>query len=340
MADHIPRIEDLPELWGREAPARIILSRHETGQIVGEAILMARADQQAWYYDLGQRAGSYHTYDRLCLGGEDQGARKIHVLIPREHGLTRCRYPVVFMNDGETAFFPGGPAGLSWDVPQALGRLYEERAIRELIVVAIGAVDRDREYTHAPWGRGAYGGLEQYAAYVTDHLKPFIDAHYQTELGRGSTMILGSSHGGLAAFYIACRRPEAFRFAAALSPSFWVGVDRSNAFPHIEPMPTPLRDSSLISRVHPTLADARRRPKLYLDWGLIRAHGPHNASIEERATARGREMVDLLQRDYGYVLGEELFAREDPRGDHTERSWARRVSAVLELFAAPSQEVA
>ena len=38
-------------------------------------------------------------------------------------------------------------------------------------------------------------------------------------------MILGSSHGGLAAFYTATQYPEQFRCVAALSPSFWVGLD-------------------------------------------------------------------------------------------------------------------
>ena len=38
-------------------------------------------------------------------------------------------------------------------------------------------------------------------------------------------MILGSSHGGLAAFYIGESKTRVFGFASALPPSFWVGPD-------------------------------------------------------------------------------------------------------------------
>ena len=110
-------------------------------------------------------------------------------------------------------------------------------------------------------------------------------------------MIVGSSHGGLAAFYMANRRPDAFGFAGALSPSFWVGVDDAERFPLIIPLPDRvLEGSQLLEAVKETLADASRRPKLYLDWGLVQTGGLHNESIEERATARGREMVKLLQQ--------------------------------------------
>jgi hypothetical protein len=59
-----------------------------------------------------------------------------------------------------------------------------------------------------------------------------------------------------------------------------------------------LRDSQLLEAVKETLAATSRRPKLYLDWGLVRTGGLHNESIEERSTARGREMIKLLQQEY------------------------------------------
>lgn len=49
------------------------------------------------------------------------------------------------------------------------------------------------------WWRG--GGLPQYAAYVANHLRPFIDAHYLTIADRAHRVALGSAHGGLAAFW-------------------------------------------------------------------------------------------------------------------------------------------
>jgi predicted alpha/beta superfamily hydrolase len=135
-------------------------------------------------------------------------------------------------------------------------------------------------------------------------------------------MILGSSHGGLAAFYIANCRPTAFGFAAALSPSFWVGLDDGSFFPWVKPsLDATLEKSELVERVKHTLSDGRQRPRLYFGWGLVRAGGASNASIEERATARCREMVALLQHCYGYQMGDELVVYEDPEGKHDEQSW-------------------
>lgn len=146
-------------------------------------------------------------------------------------------------------------------------------------------------------------------------------------------MIAGSSHGGLAAFYTANRRPDAFGYAGALSPSFWVGVDDAERFPSIQSLPDRLlKNSQLLEAVRGTLAAAIRRPKLYLDWGLVRTGGLHNESIEERATARGREMVKLLLQEYAYQIDHDLIVYEDPEGEHDEQSWARRMPRLLEFF--------
>jgi hypothetical protein len=35
---------------------------------------------------------------------------------------------------------------------------------------------------------------------------------------------------------------------------------------------------------------------------------------------------------YGYVSGKNLFAMEDPDGDHSEEAWSRRLPLVLQVF--------
>ena len=193
-------------------------------------------------------------------------------------------------------------------------------------------------YTCTAWNsREASGGLDRYAHCVADCIKPFMDRFYKTLPDPKSTMVLGSSHGGLAAFYIANCRPTAFGFAAALSPSFWVGLDDGSFFPWVKPsLHATVEKSELVERVKHTLSDGRQRPRLYLAWGLVRAGGASNACIEERATARCREMVALLQHRYGYRMGDELVVYEDPEGRHDEQSWARQAPKVLEFFLGKS----
>jgi enterochelin esterase-like enzyme len=295
---------------------------------------MVESSNQKFYIDdQGHPAGYFHRYEPFRTESSVYPERRIDVFLPRNSDRNDHRYPVLYLNDGHTAFFNPATAVQSLDIATTLNALYERRSICKLIVVAMHPVNRAREYTHAHWSGPDCCGLELYTQCVAESIKPFIDRSYPTLPESGTTMIVGSSHGGLAAFYMANRRPDAFGYAGALSPSFWVGVDDAERYPFIKPVPHQiLKDSLLLESVKETLADTLRRPKLYLDWGLVRTGGLHNESIEERATARGREMVELLQQEYGYKIDHDLIVYEDPDGEHNERSWARRMPGVLEFF--------
>ncbi|HEU4537981.1 MAG TPA: alpha/beta hydrolase-fold protein, partial [Polyangiaceae bacterium] len=182
-----------------------------------------------------------------------------------------------------------------------------------------------------PWlfGRDCCG-LEGYVGYLADSVKGWVDANYRTRPGPESTAIVGSSHGGLAAFYTAAARPDRFGLAGCLSSSFWAGLDPGFLFGG-----EALRDSRLLARARPTLAGPAGRPRRWRDWGLVRSGGEHNSLVEAMATTRGREMAALLRDEYGYGPGE-LATREDPQGGHDEDSWGRRFPDVMRfLFGAP-----
>ena len=298
---------------------------------VGAAAPFEKGGQRAWFHDEGNPSGFFHTYDAFRVGGPGDAGRKVHVYVPRDYETSGRRYPTVYMNDGDTAFFPGGLAGKTWGVAAALDGLYAAGAIGPVIVVAVAPIARDREYTHESWlfGRDCCG-LDGYVGYLADGVKGWVDANYRTRPGPESTAVVGSSHGGLAAFYTAAARPDRFGLAGCLSSSFWAGLDPGFLFGG-----EALRDSRLIARAGPTLADAAGRPRLWLDWGLVRSGGEHNSLVEAMATTRGREMAALLRDGYGYGPGE-LATREDAQGGHDEDSWGRRFPDVMRfLFAAP-----
>lgn len=291
--------------------------------------------QECWFYDRGHWGGFFHTYNHFQVAEPQETPRRIHIFLPRNYEVSSERYPVVYMNDGDTAFFPGGAYGKTWNIAERLSRLYLSYHIRRVIVVAVCPIDRDREYTHAPnWGSN-WGGLDTYASYLAQSVKGFVDAHYRTLPEPENTLVVGASHGGLAAFYTATLHPDRFGGVAALSPSFWVGLDSicdPSLFQLFGPSSASLESSSLMDLASKNLGDFSRRLKIYLDWGLVREGGHHNESIEERATARGREMRDLLIRNFGYRENEDLFVVEDPFGQHTEESWSERMENVFKLF--------
>lgn len=142
---------------------------------------------------------------------------------------------------------------------------------------------------------------------------------------------MGSSHGGLAAFYVAASRPEVFGGLIAMSSSFWVGLDDRVK----GTVGGPLSTSALITQLGPKLHNAIR-PRVYIDWGLVRTGGDYNAITEALATTRGREMATLLQSaPYGYVVGRDLTTVEDPNGEHEENSWGRRIGPALATLIGP-----
>jgi enterochelin esterase-like enzyme len=287
---------------------------------------MKLAGQDAWIHDEKSPAGYFHTYDAIALGGT---SRKVHVFLPRSYpsyaGGCR-RYPVVYMNDGNTAFFPGS-VGKTWDVQGVLTDGYAAKLFEEVIVVAVHPLERDREYTHAPWLAGrSCCEVSAYATYLAEAMKPFIDGAYRTRTSAKDTTIVGSSHGGLAAFHVASTRPSVFGNAVAMSSSFWAGLDEVTTG-------GPLSSSALMLAAGPGLSKAK--PRLYLDWGLVRTGGVHNSVIEDRATSRGSEMAALLTSSYGYTKDKTLFTVEDPQGEHDELSWKRRLGHALSLVLAP-----
>lgn len=288
--------------------------------------------QLAWVHDAGFTSGFFHTYDQLAVGGPGDVPRKVHVFLPPDYQSSCARYPVVYMNDGDTTFWPGGAGNKSWRVAEALEVLYATSSIPHVLIVAILPLNRESEYTHTSWADGhACCGVTGYANYLADHVKPFVDATYRTEPARERTAIIGSSHGGLASFLVAGLRPDAFGMAGCLSPSFWAGLDPV----HGGDLPGgPLAASTLLDLTKQTLSTPALRPRLWIDWGLVRTGGFHNSAIEAAATTRGVEMVDLLKSTYAYEDGATLRWLEDPEGQHDEDSWAKRFPEVMKAFFA------
>lgn len=291
-------------------------------------------DNKAVLHDENFASGILHTFEHFKTPDARYPERKLHLFLPRTYDTADVSYPVLYMNDGHTIFFNGGLAGQSWNLAGTLERLYTLGTVNELIVAAIFPVDRNREYTHAPWLGPDCCELEAYAGYLANHVKPFIETHYPVLGNPGDNIIAGASHGGLAAFYIASRFPEHFGCCCAMSPSFWVGLDDTGDFPVVNPCPDKTLSSSfLVETLQDTLLSPVR-PRIYMDWGLVRHGGPHNAFIEERATARGREMAVLLQRKFGYRLGMDLMVYRDPEGEHQEASWGARMPRALDFALA------
>jgi predicted alpha/beta superfamily hydrolase len=110
--------------------------------------------------------GYFHTYDANNCA-DPFPPRKMHIFLPREYESSTDRYPVVYMNDGNNVFWPGGISPYSWRVADTLSTLYEKQIIQKVIIVAIHPINREFEYTHTSWAPfRASGGTEIYTKNV------------------------------------------------------------------------------------------------------------------------------------------------------------------------------
>ena len=233
------------------------------------------------------------------MGADWRGIdRELAVYLPPSCGVAERRYPVLYMQDGQNLFDPELSFAGSWRVDLALDWAAARR--QEAIVVGIPNVGGERIDEYSPFAvSGARAGRgTQYVEYVAGTVKPLVDARYPTRRGRDTTIIAGSSMGGLISLYAFFARPDVFGAVAALSPSLWFAARA--IFERLDAAP-----------FHPG--------RLYLDVGRLEGG---------ETLADARRLRDLL-RGKGYRPGADFRYVEDRAGKHEESAWSRRFRAAL-----------
>jgi predicted alpha/beta superfamily hydrolase len=232
-------------------------------------------------------------------------ARDVLVYLPPSYARSDRRYPVLYMNDGQSVF-DGATALLQeeWGADEAAEALAKKG--KELIIVAVeNNSARSAEYVpfRAPLNDYEARG-EQYVTFLAKTLKPMIDAKYRTLTDRVHTGLAGSSLGGLITLYGALAHPDVFGFAAAFSPSLAVA------------------DFSLFdwSRAHPASPSLR----VYLDMGDREGSSPARNQMHVELV---EDMAKLL-KDQGHQT--RVVIAKGAR--HDVDAWAPRLPPVLEWF--------
>lgn len=225
-------------------------------------------------------------------------ARDIEVCLPGSYGRGSRRYPVLYMHDGQNLFHRETSFAEPWRVQRAM-RLASRRGV-ETIVVAIPNVGDARIDEYSPFTSETDGGGkgDAYLDWVTQVVKPMIDARYRTYPGREQCGVAGSSMGGLISLYAFFRPESPFGFVGALSPSLWFAGGA--IFPAVEAAP-------------------HVPGRIYLDAG-----GREGPGVLDSA----RAMLAQLESK-GYDRGRDLRWVEDPRGQHRESDWGRRLAGAL-----------
>ncbi|MBQ7860098.1 MAG: alpha/beta hydrolase [Faecalibacterium sp.] len=218
----------------------------------------------------------------------------------------RRRFPVLYMFDGHNVFFDADATyGKSWGLAEYLD--YHNVPVIVAAVECNHGKNNERlsEYSPFDFSDGKWGSFKGQGKTTMDwfvgSFKPYIDKRFRTLPGRETTMIAGSSMGGLMSLYAVTRYNKTFSRAAALSPSVWVDLPKLTKLLQTAPL-------------GPDTV-------LYMDYGSQEL-GNH------KDMARGlRQVADTL-----FDRGVFITARFVPHGTHSEASWEKQLPLVMETL--------
>jgi predicted alpha/beta superfamily hydrolase len=230
-----------------------------------------------------------------------RSGRQCWVYLPPGYAQTDRRYPVLYLNDGETAF--DGKDGMH--VNRICEDLIRRGEMAPIIVVAVEtAGQRTLDYT--PWVWSYWqpnGGGDAYLQAVRDTLKPEVDRRYRTITDSGHTAMCGTSLGGLIAVYAAYAFESTFGIVGALSPPYFYAASATTRMAALQGRPPHFL-------------------RFYQDTGY-----PDDNSIGD---------MEAIAIDQGFALGVDLMSLTAPGGDHSAMSWEHRMPGMLSfLFPAP-----
>lgn len=253
----------------------------------------------------------------------------------------RAPYAVLYMFDGQNLFGHRTSGLHSWRAAGTAAKLIADGKARPFIIVGIWNAQtlRMSEYfPQKPWQSltpaqrrsqfsrqlGTFQILpvapysDAFLKFMTRELKPAIDKRFAVDPKPGATFVMGSSMGGLLAWYAMAEYPGVFSGAACLSthwPGLYLSLDaKSND-------PAPEAFIRYIRKHFPSPAHHR----IYFDHGtktLDAYYGP----IQQR--------VDRLLKAEGWT-GSHFESRVFPGAEHSEVSWAKRLAIPMTFLMQP-----
>jgi predicted alpha/beta superfamily hydrolase len=224
----------------------------------------------------------------------------------------RTLYRALYLNDGQNLFDPRHAfAGVTWGVAETASWLIRRREIPPIVVVGIdhGGLRRAREYLpieddRNPYARKPLG--REYAKFVVDELKPFIDRTYRVAGGARNAAFGGSSYGAVAALYTVLVRPGVFGRLLLESPSLYVGR------------------GYLLQRARA----ARRWPaRVYLGVGTMETRRP---DWNQQTVADVLKLAAILRKAGLGPARLQVVIEEG--GTHSESAWGSRLPGALKFL--------
>lgn len=240
--------------------------------------------------------------------------RKVTIYVPDHFKISNQRYPVLYINDGQNAFFDEESfLKVSWGFYE-----YVKQENLNIIMVAIPCNfnGNKRVDEYGPWvidkkiakketgsNKQIGGEGDQYIQFILTQLKPYIDNHFPSD--PNDSAIVGSSMGGVISLYAALKYPAIFKKCAALSSALWF---------------YPKEFTQLIETTDLTPLEC-----VYMDLGGNEGNG--NEEISKLYIESNDYISDLL-----YDKTDALYFEFFGDAGHSEMEWRKRVPIFMNAF--------
>ena len=271
------------------------------------------------------------------LDGGAAGPMTVWIWLPPEYDTAKGkRFPVLYMHDGQNLFDKALTGyNQEWQMDEAVPRMARQGDLRSWIVVGVQSprsryrglfpqkifpllsADFQKRVMDVDIGepKTELAG-DAYLNFMVETVKSRVDREFRTLTGREDTAVMGSSMGGLMAFYAMAEFPEVFGQAAAVSMHVALAMSSEKGIDHSKVA----ADAADAFRRY--LATSKMRPganRLYIDHGtgtLDGSYGPYSAAL-----------VPVLQTA-GWT-GPNFMFRTYAGAEHNETAWAQRVDIPL-----------
>jgi predicted alpha/beta superfamily hydrolase len=162
-----------------------------------------------------------HVLDTAFYMPQLNRHRRIWIYLPEGYATSKKHYPVLYLQDGQNIFDAATAAFGEWGVDECLDSLIKQGKPACIVVGIDNGPQRLNEYNPYEFQNFGNGEGDQYLAFLTQTLKPFVDKKYRTLRSKENTMIAGSSMGALISYYAMIKQPSIFGKAGVFSPAFW-----------------------------------------------------------------------------------------------------------------------
>jgi len=150
------------------------------------------------------------------------------------------------------------------------------------------------------------GNAAKMVEFLGRQLIPYVRTHWHVTTDPHRTIVTGSSAGGLAAAFVAFKRPKLFGNVLSQSGAFWRGAEASNEPPY----------EWLTDQV---AAGAKRDVSFFIDVGELEDHATLGGSGPNFRDANRRFRAALTAKGYSVTYA------EVPAGQHAPQYWMTRL---------------